>query len=404
MKNQILGIIVSVLSGVTLMAYGQASLPYSNDFEGYSSGSSITNDANWTASSAVVTVISNTTYLNTVAMNTPYMGSPIEGGAHAQVLSFDTGSSALTNSYSDANAHVIIDTMIQPALSPELIYSDAITQSQFSISFPTNGVAIWHGMQSTTTYGADYAAWFTMNNSSTPVSNGLWVRLTVAINYKASPNDGENFNAMFQVLLDGKPLNSPEGHVIADMGSATGGSWMLTARQTPPTQISKLILNGTGMMDDLTLTSSTSDTPPPSSVTENHGIPYNWLTYMGVVTNGSSSNSMATAAIDTADFDGDGMPNWQEYFAGTEPTNALSKLVIISQSVDATGKATIKWLNAAHPLANYSIAMATNLDYSTTWQSISNNIASQAGGTNTLTASGPSNTPAFFRVLVPVIR
>lgn len=401
MKNRLFGIMVMTAVGLTCMAYGQASLPYSNDFEGYSAGSSITNDSNWAASSAVVAIITNITYLNTVAMNTPYMGSPIEGGAHAQVLGFDTGSSSLTNSYSDANAHVIIDTMIQPALSPELIYSDAITQSQFSISFPTNGVAVWHGMQSGSTYGADYAAWFTLSNSATPVPNGKWVRLTVAINYNASPNDGENFNAMFQVLLDGKPLTSPEGHVIANMGSATGGSWMLTARQTPPTQISKMILSGTGMMDDLTLAAGTE---VPATVTANHGIPYNWLTYMGVVTNGSSSNTMAAAAIDSADFDGDGMPNWQEYFAGTEPTNALSKLVIISQSVDATGKATIKWLNAAHPLANYSIAMATNLDYSTIWQAISNNIASQAGGTNTLTASGPSNTPAFFRVLVPVIR
>ncbi|MEI8350810.1 MAG: hypothetical protein WCG36_00715, partial [bacterium] len=394
MKNKILGVIVSVLSGVTFMAHGQASLPYSNDFETNSLGSSITNDANWTASSEVVTVITNTTYtnttytnttyLNTVAMNTPYMGSPIDGGAHAQVLSFDTGSSELTNSYSDANTHVVIDTMLQPALSPELIYSDAITQSQFSVSFLTNGVAVWHGMQSGSTYGADYSAWFIMNNSSTPVRNGKWVRLTVNIYYQGLPTDGfGSYNAMFQVLVDGKPLNSPEGHVIADMGSATGGSWMLTARPTTPTQISKLILSGTGMMDDLTLTTNSD---PPSSVTENHGIPYNWFTYMGVVTNGSSSNTMATAAIDTSDFDGDGMPNWQEYFAGTEPTNALSKLVIISQSVDATGKATIKWLNAAHPLANYSIAMATNLDYSTTWQAISNNIASEAGGTNSLTA------------------
>lgn len=401
MKNRLYTFMVMAVAGLTSMAHGQAPLPYSNDFEGYTAGSSVTNVDNWTASSAVVAVITNITYLNTVAMNTPYMGSPIEGGAHAQVLSFDTGSASLTNSYSDANAHVVIDTMIQPALAPELIYSDAITQSQFSISFSTNGVHIWHGMQSGSTYGADYSAWFTMNNSSTPVSSGKWARLTVAINYNASPNDGENFNAMFQVLLDGKPLNSPEGHVTADMGAATGGSWMLTARPTPPTQISKMILSGTGMMDDLTLK---TDSTVPSSVTANHGIPYNWLTYMGVVTNGSSSNTLAAAAIDTADFDGDGMPNWQEYFAGTEPTNALSKLVIISQSVDVNGKATIKWLNAAHPLANYSIAMATNLDYSTTWQSISNNIASQAGGTNTLTASGPSNTPAFFRVLVPVIR
>ena len=403
MKKKILGIMVSLIAGVTFMAHGQATLPYSCDFEGYTAGSSVTN-ADWTASSAVTTVITNITYLNTVAMNTPYMGSPIEGGAHAQVLSFDTGSSSLTNSYSDANAHVIIDTMIQPALAPELIYSDAITQSQFSVSFLTNGVAIWHGIQTNLppVFGADYAMWSVLNYSATAIQPGKWVRLTVALNYQALPgNPSDGSNAMFQVKLDGQPLTSALGHATPNMQDATTGSWHLMAWKYPPSNISKTILSGTGLMDDLTLTASSDS---PTYITQNHGIPYNWFTYMGVVTNGSSSNSMATAAIDTADFDGDGMPNWQEYFAGTEPTNALSKLVIISQSVDTSGNATIKWLNAAHPLANYSIAMATNLDYSTTWQAISNNIASEAGGTNSLTASGPSNTPAFFRVLVPVIR
>jgi hypothetical protein len=38
---------------------------------------------------------------------------------------------------------------------------------------------------------------------------------------------------------------------------------------------------------------------------------------------GSLTNA---AAQDNADPDGDGMPNWQEYLAGTNPTNALSTL------------------------------------------------------------------------------
>ena len=42
---------------------------------------------------------------------------------------------------------------------------------------------------------------------------------------------------------------------------------------------------------------------------------------------GSLTNALAQ---DNADPDGDGLPNWQEYLAGTNPTNALSALQFLS--------------------------------------------------------------------------
>jgi len=54
------------------------------------------------------------------------------------------------------------------------------------------------------------------------------------------------------------------------------------------------------------------------------------------------------AAQDDADPDGDGMANWQEYLAGTNPTNALSALQFLNPgSVSAGGQnITLSWLTA----------------------------------------------------------
>jgi len=59
--------------------------------------------------------------------------------------------------------------------------------------------------------------------------------------------------------------------------------------------------------------------------------------------------SLASAAAqDDADADGDGMANWQEYLAGTNPTNALSTLQFLSPSFVSAGAQSIhlSWLTA----------------------------------------------------------
>jgi hypothetical protein len=66
-----------------------------------------------------------------------------------------------------------------------------------------------------------------------------------------------------------------------------------------------------------------------------------WRTYFfGSLTN--------TLAQDNADPDGDGMPNWQEYLAGTNPTNALSSLQFSGAGLAAGGGPNINlgWLTA----------------------------------------------------------
>jgi hypothetical protein len=60
---------------------------------------------------------------------------------------------------------------------------------------------------------------------------------------------------------------------------------------------------------------------------------------------GSLTNSQAG---DDVDADGDGAPNWQEYLAGTNPTNAQSCLQFSSASLSTNGVTgtAINWLTA----------------------------------------------------------
>ncbi len=379
-----------VIAGMISVVQG-AQLPYVNSFETYSYGAFETND-DWSFTSNSIMTITNVNYLDTLALNAAFIDSPITG-AHDKVLSFSDA--ALTNSYTSTDPLVVIDTMIQPTLSQTPEYNAEVSNSQFSIMFVTNGVAIWQGRQIGSVVGADYADWFTLDNQATPVSSGKWCRLTVTLNYQSQPDDGEGgYNAMFQVKIDGQPLNATFGHVTNHMGSATNGSWLLMG-PVSPTKISALTLKGSGLLDDLVVATNTI----PDFVTTNHFLPFRWLTLRGVVTNESPSYSdMQAADTFISDADGDGMLNWQEYLAGTEPTNFESKLIILSQTI-LNGTNTIQWLSTTNALAPYSIAAASNLS-SNDWITITNNLAATSDGTNTLSGDFGSNSPAFFRVQV----
>ena len=67
--------------------------------------------------------------------------------------------------------------------------------------------------------------------------------------------------------------------------------------------------------------------------TDGDGLPDDWETAFGL--------NPASRLDRDLDSDGDGMLNWQEYIAGTDPTNALSYLKI--SSIAATGGATISF-------------------------------------------------------------
>src|SRR5262249_7639306 len=76
-----------------------------------------------------------------------------------------------------------------------------------------------------------------------------------------------------------------------------------------------------------------------------------WLASYGLPTHGSA---------DYLDSDGDGLNNWQEYLAGTNPTNAASAFKITSAQMVSRTQFALRWSSVSNRL--YDVTRATNLN------------------------------------------
>jgi hypothetical protein len=113
-------------------------------------------------------------------------------------------------------------------------------------------------------------------------------------------------------------------------------------------------------------------------------ISYAWLQQYGLPTDGSA---------DYTDPDHDGLNNWQEWICGTNPTNTLSVLRMVSALPTSTN-ATVKWQSVAG--ANYFLERSGNLAAS--FMVLASNILGQAGTTSYADTNRTGAGPFFYRV------
>jgi hypothetical protein len=128
------------------------------------------------------------------------------------------------------------------------------------------------------------------------------------------------------------------------------------------------------------------------------GTPYEWLERSGITANHD--------AQDEADTDGDGFKTWQEYLAGTDPTNAASLFYVTGINF-SNGVAAVSWYGTASgSTSKWSMYVSTNLVAGGWTLAASNSIPrNPVNGTNTwLDDTSATNTPIRFyhpAVLVP---
>ena len=119
------------------------------------------------------------------------------------------------------------------------------------------------------------------------------------------------------------------------------------------------------------------------SDTDSDGMPDEWETAFGF-----DSGSGADRFIDA---DGDGHLNWEEYVAGTNPTNALSYLKLDfapTLSFEAVSNKT------------YSLELAPELN-SASWQASNHFPARPTNRTELIQISPPAVSNRFYRLVTP---
>ena len=113
-------------------------------------------------------------------------------------------------------------------------------------------------------------------------------------------------------------------------------------------------------------------------------ISYAWLQQYGLPTDGSA---------DFIDSDGDGMNNWQEWLCGTDPTDPLSVLRLLSPSITSTN-VTVTWQSVAG--VNYFLERSTNL--TSPFTHLASFIMGQAGTTSYADTNVAGAGQMFYRV------
>jgi YD repeat-containing protein len=121
-----------------------------------------------------------------------------------------------------------------------------------------------------------------------------------------------------------------------------------------------------------------------------NGVPQWWLASFGW------TNNFDAAAL--ADSDGDGIPNWSEYFSGTSPTNATSALKILQTSFD-NNQLNLMWIGG-QSATQYIERLASFGGTGFTWQIIHTNLP-PTSVTNQWSILDGTNTGGFFRISIP---
>ena len=115
-------------------------------------------------------------------------------------------------------------------------------------------------------------------------------------------------------------------------------------------------------------------------------VSYAWLQAYGLAIDGSA---------DFADPDQDGMNDWQEWQAGTNPTNTTSLLRMLVPTNSASDQ-VVRWTSVTN--RTYFLQRATNLAGPSPFSVLQANLPGQADTTMFTDTNRPPGTPLFYRV------
>lgn len=264
-----------VVVALAQLASAEVSVPYSIAFETNAVGSSILSNGEWQGTADAVAYVTNLDY--SAGRQAPVVEYPLNSESHTKVLKFSDGT--ISNMVSGAGITAVwLDTMIQPVFSETPTMTAAISNSQMSLYFDTNGfMNVYHGVKPNINWGdaPDYGQWTTVSNSFGVVQTGKWIRVTVTMKYIG----GDLQQAFFQAKINGVTFSNELAYVNPEVDYATNGSWFLCANYQG-NQLHQVALSGSGMIDDFVIATNAG--------TYGASLPSVYVTFAG---NGSVSPS-----------------------------------------------------------------------------------------------------------------
>ncbi|MFA6174700.1 MAG: autotransporter-associated beta strand repeat-containing protein, partial [Kiritimatiellales bacterium] len=208
--------------------------------------------------------------------------------------------------------------------------------------------------------GADTVGGISLNGGTTWLTNGIYNAATLNALGAGTYTGSGNLLVGLYILTGG---NGTVTSASANVYSGSNATFTVAAARYY--RIVSLTTNGTpaaGMFFDNNSTSTNftrndlqaggtlSATFTAQVTADPASTPYSWLAQYGL------TNYDADAA---ADADHDGLLTWQEYIAGTNPTNPASAFRITATNMLVKGKTVIRWSSASNRF--YSLSRTTNL-------------------------------------------
>ena len=201
------------------------------------------------------------------------------------------------------------------------------------------------------------------------------------------------------VVVKDAPLGGNDGHVYFYPGSKLDLDWMPGVTNFGTFKL--MHWDGNLVSNYLALADSVDTSVWSFEITDDNSDGTNdtlWATAYGETGNGTPIPWLNQYGLgtgdDTIDNDGDGMLTWEEYQAGTDPTNAASLLIVTSLEGVAGGNYAITWQSVTN--RSYSIITNANLMFPNSGTAASG-IPGDAGET-TVTSSIPPEAVLFLEV------
>ncbi len=214
---------------------------------------------------------------------------------------------------------------------------------------------------------------------------------TNCIVYHNSAVSGANFLGAAMSYCDSFPLAAGPGNITNDPAfvNLAGGDFHLQSNSPCINAGHNAYVTTTNDLDgNPRIAGGTVDIGAYEYQTPTSIISYAWLQQFGLPTDGSA---------DYLDSDGDGLNNWQEWIAGTNPTNALSVLKMTSATAtNSPAGLVVTWQSVSG--ITYFLQSSSNLGAQPAFSTIQTNIPGLAGTTSYTDTNATGSGPYFYRV------